>query len=112
VRYLWLLSALVGGEGGFLDVDGFLCGIELAGQQHVHGGEVLHGFWIFDDPDGLIRVGDKDGALGFPFGVTDGSAATPAFLDAIGAARFGVLGGARFIADPTGASYVVLLRRQ
>jgi hypothetical protein len=91
-------------------VDGFLCGIELSGEQDVRGGEVLDGFGVFDNPDGLIRVCDKDGALRFPFGVTDGGAATPAFLDAIGAARLGVLGGTGFIADPTGARRVLLLR--
>jgi hypothetical protein len=68
-------------------VDGFLCGIELSGEQYVRGGEVLDGFGVFDNPDGLIRVCDKDGALRFPLGVTDGGAATPAFLDAIGAAQ-------------------------
>jgi hypothetical protein len=78
----------------------------------VRGGEVLDGFGVFDNPDGLIGVGDKDGTLGFPFRVTDGSAATPAFLDAVSAAGLGVLGGARFIADPTGARCALLLRRQ
>jgi hypothetical protein len=84
-------TTLLRGGGDFLGVDGFLCGVELAGEEDVGGGEVLDGFGVFDDPDGLIGVGDKDGALGFPFGVTDGSTATPTFLDAIGAAGFGVL---------------------
>jgi hypothetical protein len=107
--------ALLRGGGDFLDVDGFLGGIEFAGELDVLGGEVFDGFGIFDNPDGVIFVwrdfvGDKDGALGFPFGVADGSAAAPAFLDAIGAAGFGVLGGASFIADPAGARGVFLLR--
>jgi hypothetical protein len=41
--------------------------------------------------------------------VADGSASTPAFLDAIGAAGFGVLGGASFVADPAGARGGLLL---
>lgn len=81
---------LVCGGGDFLNVDDLFRRIELAGEQDVRGGEVLDGFVVFDDPDSFIRVGDKDGALWFPFGVTDGGAAPPAFLDAIGAAGFGV----------------------
>lgn len=92
-----------------------LAGIEFAGELDVLGGEVFDGFGIFDDPDGVIvvrrdLVGDKDGALGFPFRVADGSAAAPAFLDAVRAAGFGVLGGAGFIADPAGARGGLLLR--
>jgi len=105
-------EALLRGGRDFLDVNGFLGGMELAGEQDVGGGEVLDGFGVFDDPDGLIGVGDEDGALGFPFGVTDGSAATPTFLDAIGAAGLGVLGGARFIADPAGPRCILLLGGQ
>jgi hypothetical protein len=102
---------LLRGGGDFLGVKGLLGGIELAGELDMLGGEVFDGFGIFDDPDGVIAVGYKDGALGFPFRVADGSAAAPAFLDAIGAAGFGVLGGASFIADPAGARGVFLLRR-
>ena len=98
--------------GDFLDVNELLGGIELAGQQDVGGGEVLDGFGIFEDPDGLIGIGDENGALGFPFGMANGSAATPAFLDAIGAAGFGVQGGTRFIADPTGPRCALLLGGQ
>jgi hypothetical protein len=107
--------ALLRSGGDFLDVNEFLGGIEFAGELDVLGGEVLDGFGVFDNPDGVIvvwrdLVGYKDGALRFPFRVADGSAAAPAFLHAIGAAGFGVLGGARFIADPAGARGGLLLR--
>ena len=105
-------TTLVRDRGDFLDVNGLLGGIELAGQAHMRGGKVPNGFGIFDDPESLIRVGDKDRSLGFPFRVAHGSTSTPAFLDAIGAAGLGVLGGATLVADPTGARCALWLRGQ
>jgi len=105
-------ATLLGRGCDFLGVNGLLRGIELAGQQDMCGREVLNGFGVFDDPDGLIIVGYKDGSAGFPFRVSNGSASTPAFLDAIGAAGFRVLGTTALIADPTGARRVLLLCRR
>src|SRR5260370_41576780 len=79
--------------------------MELARQQHMRGREVPHGFRIFDDPDSLIIVCYKDGALAFPFGVPHRSTSTPAFLHAIRAAGLGVLGSATLITDPTGSGW-------
>jgi hypothetical protein len=56
--------------GDFLDVKRLLGRIKLAGQHDVRGREVLNGFGIFDNPDGLIIVSYEDGSLGFPFRVT------------------------------------------
>ena len=85
----------------FLDVKGLLRGIEIAGEQHMRGREVLNGFGVFDYPDRVIIVGYEDGSLGFPFLVAYRSTSAPAFLDAIRAAGLGVLGSATFITDPT-----------
>jgi len=103
---------LVRSGGDFLDVNGLLRRIELAGQRHMRGREVSNGFRVFDDPDGVIIVRHKDDSLGFPFRVPHGSASTPAFLDAIGAAGLRVLGCTTLVADPAGARSVLLLRRQ
>ena len=84
--------------------------IELAGQHHMSGGEVLNGFWIIDNPDCLIFVSYKHWSLGFPFRMPYRGTATPAFLHAIRAARLRVLGSATFIADPTRSRVVLLLR--
>jgi hypothetical protein len=59
-------TRLLGSGGDFLDVNGLLRRIELAGQNDVRGREVPDGFRIFDNPDGLIfichkTVGHKDG---------------------------------------------------
>ena len=80
---------------------GLLRGIEIAGEQHMRGREVLNGFGVFDYPDRAIIVGYEDGSLGFPFRVAYRSTSTPAFLNAIRAAGLGVLGSATFITDPT-----------
>src|SRR5260370_21055345 len=105
-------ATLLGRGCDFLGVNGLLRGSELAGQQDMCGREVLNGFGIFDDPDGSIIVGYKDGPAGFPFRVAHGSASTPAFLHAIRAAGFRVLGATALIADPTGPRRVLLLCRQ
>jgi hypothetical protein len=102
---------LLGGGSDFLGVNGLLCGIELACQQDMYGGEVLNGFGIFDDPEYVIIVGYKDGSLRFPFWVPHGSASAPAFLNAIGAAGLGVLGSATLIGDPTCSRRAPLLSR-
>ncbi len=111
------LTTLLGGGSDFFNVNDLLRGIELAGQQDMCGREILNGFGIFDDPDGLIIVGYKDGSAGFPFRVPHGSASTPAFLHAIRAAGFRVLSATALIADPAssrraGPRCVLLLCRR
>jgi hypothetical protein len=75
----------------------------------MRGREAPNSFRIFDNPDSLIIVGYKDGALGFPFRMPHRSTSTPAFLHAIRAAGLRVLDSATLIADPTGTSCVPLL---
>jgi len=75
----------------------------------MRGGEVLDGFRIFDNPNGLITVGYEDGSLWFPFWMANRSASPPAFLHAIRTAGLRVLGGTAFVADPTGPRGVPLL---
>ncbi len=95
--------------GDLLNVNRFLRRIEFARQQHMRGREVANGFRIFDDPDSLIIVCYKDGALGFPFRMPNRSTSTPAFLHAIRAARLRVLGSATLVTDSTGTRCVPLL---
>jgi hypothetical protein len=97
--------------GDFLYVNRLLGRIKLAGQHDVRGREVLNGFGIFDNPDGLIIVSYEDGSLGFPFRVTHGSTPTPAFLHAIRASGLRVVDSATLITDPTGPGCFPFLSR-
>jgi hypothetical protein len=94
----------------FLDVKRLLRRIELAGQQHMGGGEVLNGFWIFDNPDCPIIFSYEDGSLGFPFRMPYRSASPPTFLHAIRATWLRVFGPTSLVADPTGPRCAPLLR--
>jgi len=102
-------STLLRSGGDLLNVNRLLRRIEFARQLHVRGREVPNGLRIFDNPDSLIIVYYKDGALGFPFRMPHRSASPPAFLHAIRAAGLRVLGSATLITDPTGTSCVPLL---
>jgi hypothetical protein len=75
----------------------------------MYGREILHRFWVFDNPDYPVIVGNEYGSLRFPFRVTHRRAATPAFLDAVGSARFGVFCRASLIANPAGLGSILLL---
>jgi hypothetical protein len=100
------------GGSDFLDVNGLLRRIEIAGKQHMRGREIPDSFRILNNPDGLIPISYKDGSLGFPFRVSHRSASTPAFLHAIRAAGFRVLGSTTLITDPTCPRGVLRMRPQ